>query len=216
MKDIAIFGAGGFGKEVACLIKRINDASDQPLWNIIGFFDDGKKKGDVVSRFGEVLGGMEELNNWATPVAIAIAIGNSGAVKTVVERIKNPNVCYPNLIDRSFYIVDPQTFKIGQGNIIQGQSSVSCDVEIGDFNILNGWVVIGHDVKIKNYNTFLPATRISGDVTIGSHNKFGAQSFVMQGLKIGDEVTLGPCSAMLSKPKDGRVYIGVPAKRFKF
>ena len=24
MKDIAIFGAGGFGREVACLINRIN------------------------------------------------------------------------------------------------------------------------------------------------------------------------------------------------
>lgn len=27
MKDIAIYGAGGFGREVACLIKRINDHS---------------------------------------------------------------------------------------------------------------------------------------------------------------------------------------------
>ena len=25
MKDLAIFGAGGLGKEVACLIKRINE-----------------------------------------------------------------------------------------------------------------------------------------------------------------------------------------------
>ena len=37
MKDIAIYGAGGFGKEVACLIKRINE--QEPTWNLIGFFD---------------------------------------------------------------------------------------------------------------------------------------------------------------------------------
>ena len=42
MKDIAIFGAGGFGREVACLIKRIN--KQQPnTWNFIGFFDDDEK-----------------------------------------------------------------------------------------------------------------------------------------------------------------------------
>ncbi|MBQ1739289.1 MAG: transferase, partial [Clostridiales bacterium] len=35
---IAIYGAGGFGKEVACLIKRINDNGGD--WELIGFFDD--------------------------------------------------------------------------------------------------------------------------------------------------------------------------------
>lgn len=41
MKDIAIFGAGGFGREVACLIKRINKI--KPQWNFIGFFDDNEE-----------------------------------------------------------------------------------------------------------------------------------------------------------------------------
>lgn len=41
MKDIAIYGAGGFGREVACLIERINKARETPIWNFIGFFDDG-------------------------------------------------------------------------------------------------------------------------------------------------------------------------------
>ena len=40
MKDIAFFGAGGFGREVACLIKRINEK--EPTWNFIGFFDDNE------------------------------------------------------------------------------------------------------------------------------------------------------------------------------
>ena len=40
MKDIAIFGAGGFGREVACLIKRINEK--EPTWRFIGFFDDNE------------------------------------------------------------------------------------------------------------------------------------------------------------------------------
>ena len=38
MKDIAIYGAGGFGREVACLLRRINEQA--PKWNLIGFFDD--------------------------------------------------------------------------------------------------------------------------------------------------------------------------------
>ena len=42
MKDIAIYGAGGFGKEVACIINKINEKDH--TWNIIGFFDDGVDK----------------------------------------------------------------------------------------------------------------------------------------------------------------------------
>ena len=38
MKDIAIFGVGGFGREVQWLIERINIA-DQ-TWTIKGYIDD--------------------------------------------------------------------------------------------------------------------------------------------------------------------------------
>ena len=39
MKEIAIYGFGGFGREVACLIRKINER--QPRWKFIGYFDDG-------------------------------------------------------------------------------------------------------------------------------------------------------------------------------
>lgn len=66
MRDIAIFGAGGLGKEVACLINRINSAYDdaKDRWQLIGFFDNEVKKGTQISHFGKVLGGMDELNRW--------------------------------------------------------------------------------------------------------------------------------------------------------
>ena len=43
MKKIAIIGAGGFGREVACLINAINEKSKE--WDFIGFFDDVKDIG---------------------------------------------------------------------------------------------------------------------------------------------------------------------------
>ena len=217
MKDIAIYGAGGFGKEVACLIDLLNKTSKSgPIWNLIGFFDDGKTLSSPVSHYGPILGGINELNSWNKPICVAISIGSPAAVESIYSNITNKNISYPNLIDPTFYMSDPETFTIGKGNIIQGCCCVSCDVEIGDFNVLNGWIVFGHDVKINNYNTFMPGARISGDVKVGSRNMFGAQSIVIQQIKVGDDVTLGAGSVMMTKPKDGRVYIGVPAKRFKF
>ncbi len=217
MKDIAIYGAGGFGKEVACLIDLLNKTSKSgPIWNLIGFFDDGKTLGSPVSHYGPILGGINELNSWNKPICVAISIGSPAAVESIYSNITNKNISYPNLIDPTFYMSDPETFTIGKGNIIQGCCCVSCDVEIGDFNVLNGGIVIGHDTIIGNYNVIMPGSRISGEVIMGNCNFLGVHSVILQQMKMGNNVTLGAGSVLMTKPKDGGVYIGVPAKRFKF
>lgn len=215
MKDIAIYGAGGFGKEVACLINRINEKN--PTWNLIGFFDDNPDlKGKMISHYATCLGGINELNEYEKELALTIPIGNPKVVKLVFSRIKNDKISFPNLVMTDFLIVDPETFKIGKGNIIQGDCSVSCDVSIGDFNVLNGSVVFGHDVKVGSFNTFMPATRISGEVHIGDENFFGVGSIILQQLKVGDRVKLGAGSVMMFKPKNDNLYIGNPAKNFNY
>lgn len=215
MKDIAIYGAGGFGKEVACMLSKINETCG-PTWNLIGFFDDGKEKDSRVSHFGTVLGGFEELNNWNENLSVALCFGDPNTVGKVRNKITNPLINFPNLIDPSFSIADPLTFSIGEGNIIKGRCSVTTEVQIGNFNLLNGDVAIGHDVLIGNYNSFMPGARISGEVKIGNNNLLGADCFVKQQIKIGDNVVVSPLSALLTKPKNGQTYIGNPAKLFKF
>lgn len=214
MKDIAIYGAGGFGREVACTINKINEI--EPTWNLVGFFDDGVEKGKMVSHFGPVLGGMAALNAYEKEINVVIAVGNPITVKKIVEKITNEKVKFPNLIYPNTYYSDKLTFVIGKGNIIQGSCAFSCDVEIGDFNVLNGSVVVGHDVKIGSFNSFMPAVRISGEVQIGDCNFFGVNSVVLQQIKIKNETRLAAGSVLMTKPKEKSLYIGVPAKREKF
>lgn len=215
MNKIAIYGAGGFGKEVACMLEKINLAEGRK-WDLIGFFDDGKKAGEPVSHFGRVLGGIEELNKWPKKICVALCFGNPQTVKAIREKINNASVVFPNLIDPSFAIADPLTFSIGEGNIIKGRCSVTTDVKIGNFNLLNGDNSLGHNVAIGDYNTIMPGARISGEVSIGTLNLIGAGSFIRQQIKVGTGATLSPLSALLTKPKDYALYIGNPAKRMKF
>lgn len=214
MKKIALFGSGGFGHELAAFINIINEAN--PQWQLIGFFDDNLAKGVQVSKYGVTLGTREDLKNWPEPLAVAIAIGNPKTVNTLVDYLSaNPNVTFPNLISPDFTVDDPETFSIGRGNIIKRHCAATTNVSIGNFNILNGSVVLGHDVVVKDYNCFMPGVRISGQCEIGSRNLFGAMSFVKQCLKVGNDITLSPLSALLTKPKEGNTYIGNPAKLFK-
>ena len=214
-KKIAIYGAGGLGREVAGGIMRINNAG-KDNWEFVGFYDDNIEIGTSISHYGEVLGGMEELNAVKEPLALAIAVGTPASRKIIHDRITNPKISFPNLISPSFRVLDPSTFKIGEGNIIQDNCSVTCDVEIGSYNVLNGSNVLGHDVIVGDFNVMMPGVRLSGEVKVGDGNLLGVDSVILQRVKVGDNVTLGAGSVLMTKPKDGFTYIGVPAKKFDF
>lgn len=213
MKDIAIFGAGGFGREVAALIKQINKSEKEPCWNFIGFFDDNAELKGTRNEYGEVLGGKAELNEWKSPIDIAIAIGTPQVVKSIAEGITNPLVEYPNIIAPNTEFLDINNVKMGKGNILYVRCFVSTNVTIGDFNVLNATVMIGHDATIGNYNVFMPCVNISGGVKIGDTNFMGLKSSILQYLKMGNEVRVGAGAIIMRNTKDGLLYVGVPAKK---
>lgn len=214
MKDIAIFGAGGFGKEIACLIKRIN--KQQPnKWNFIGFFDDDEGIWGIKNEYGEVLGGKDYLNSWNKELALVITIGNPQVLHKIVEGITNQNIFYPNLIDPTVDFLDSENVRMGKGNVICAKSFISCNVEMGDFNLYNVGDAIGHDACIGNYNVIMPNVNISGGVKIGNENMLGVKSTVLQYLKIGNQVKLGANSLLMKNAKDGLLYIGTPAKKME-
>lgn len=210
MKDIAIYGFGGFGREVACLIAKINEVV--PTWNLIGYFDDGQPVG-IANRYGHVIGGLEAVNAYPTKLSLVIAIGTPKIVKHIYENICNPMVTFPNLVAPNIFWYDRSTINMGQGNIIAPGARISCDVQFGDFNILNSGCFLGHDVQIGNFNLLEPETRLSGGVSIGNENFFGARSTVLQYLKIGDNTRIGTGSFVMRNTKDGFLYMGNPAKK---
>lgn len=213
MKDIAIFGAGGFGREVACLIKRINEK--EPTWNFIGFFDDNEALKGTQNEYGEVLGGMNELNSWNKELCIAIGIGSPKAVCAVVSSIHNARIVFPNLIDPTVTIADKDNYQLGKGNIFAANCIISIAVRVGDFNTFNNNTVLGHDDVIGSFNSFMPNVNISGGVIIGDKNFLGVKSTVLQYLKMGNNVTVGGNSLIIRNTKDGYLYMGIPAKKIE-
>lgn len=213
MKDIAIYGAGGFGREVACLIRIINESLDEPRWKVIGFFDDNPDLKGTNNEYGTVLGGLDELNKWETPLDIAIAIGNPQVVKKVAEGIVNSKVEFPNIIAPKITFLDKENVQIGKGNIICSDCFISCNVSLGNFNVINGAVRFGHDVTIGNYNTIMPSCNLSGGIIMGDTNFLGVRSVILQYLKVGNNVRIGANSVMIRNAKDGVLYVGNPARK---
>lgn len=211
MKDMVIYGAGGFGREIACLLNLINEKT--PEWNIIGFLDDNEAIWGTENKYGRVLGGADWLNQYNKPLAAAIAVGSPAAVTAIVAKINNHNISFPNIYAPSVTFLDKESLEIGHGNIFCTNCFISCNVKIGNFNLFNGYIPIGHDAKIGDYNVVMPSCNISGGVEMGNGNFLGVQSVVLQYIKIGNNTRIGANSVIMRKTKDGFLYIGNPAKR---
>ncbi|MBQ6310491.1 MAG: NeuD/PglB/VioB family sugar acetyltransferase [Bacteroidales bacterium] len=213
MKDIVIYGAGGFGREIACLINRVN--SIKPEWNLLGFLDDGEPVG-TKNEYGEVLGNLDFINSYPHEISVVLAIGTPHILQKLANAITNPKVNYPNIVDPDVFFLDKNNISMGRGNVICAQCVVSCNVKMGDFNLFNIGAGIGHDTHLDNYNVIMPNVNISGGVVIGNCNLLGVKSTVLQYLKIGNRITIGANSLLIRNAKDDALYIGNPAKKVDF
>lgn len=213
MNNIVIYGAGGYGKEVACLIHAIN--AMKSIWNILGFIDDGLPVGES-TPYGKVLGGLGVLNDWREKLYVVMAIGNPFMLKKIINKLSNTNLEFPNVISPDIRFYDLDLIGFGRGNILGFNCIISYNTTFGDFNILNSDVIIGHDVKIGSCNVFNPSVRISGNVTIGDANLFGVSSVILQNKRIGNNTIISSNSVVMRHTKDNSTYLGNPAIKMKF
>ena len=211
-RDMAIYGVGGFGREVLTLIQDINKIKN--VYNIIGFFDDGHKMGEIINGY-PVLGGIGELNRWQLPLSIAISIGTPSIKKNIFNKINNPNIDYPTLIHPSVIIGDTSYVKIGRGCIICAGTIITTNITIGDFVIMNLLCTVGHDVVINDYSAFMPSCNISGEVMIGEGVYCGTGVKIINQLTIDSYTTIGAGAVVANSLPSYCTAVGVPAKIIK-
>ncbi len=213
MKDIAIFGVGGFGREVLALIKDINKV--RPTWNIVGYFDDGYEKGRIFNGY-PTLGNVEDLNNWKKPISLAVSIGDPVIKNKVLNTIHNSYVDYPTLIHPSVWIGDEEFIKIGIGGIFCAGVMITTNVVIKDFVILNLQCTVGHDTVINNLASFMPSVNISGEVEIGEGVYVGTGAKIINQLTVGEYTIVGAGAVVAKSLPPHCTAVGVPAKPIKF
>ncbi len=205
MKDIAIYGAGGFGREVALLVNQINET--KPEWNLLGFFDDGLAKGLEVDGI-KVLGGAIEAREFKDSIAIAVA---DPAIRGSIVSNLGSQITYETLIHPAAQLGSALYNRIGKGTIITAGVMLTTGITIGNFCILNLLTSVGHDVTIGDYSTIMPGCSISGNVSVGSRCLLGTGSRVLQKIEIGEHSVVG-AGAVVTKsyPAKSRL-MGVPA-----
>ncbi|MFL9835645.1 acetyltransferase [Chryseobacterium terrae] len=212
MNKIAIFGAGGFGREVKTIIDEINKIDK--IYDFIGYFDDGKEIGDIVNDF-PVLGGLKELNNFTEDLSIIICVADPRIKKKIVSEIINNKIKYPSIIHPKVSKSDDY-ITIGNGCIICEGTIITCNIKIEDFVILNLSCTVGHDTQIGAYSSFMPTVNISGEVKISEGVYVGTGAKIINLLEIGENTIIGAGAVVSKSLPSNCTAVGIPAKPIKF
>ena len=210
LRDLYIIGAGGFGREVAWLVERINEVN--PTWNLKGFIDDNESLWGSVEGEYPVLGGCEYLKSLGDVYAVC-AVGSAKVRKIIIGRIKESNVKFATLIDPSVLV--SKRVEIGEGSIICAGTIITVDIRIGNHVIINLDCTIGHDVDIEDFVTIYPSVNVSGNVLIGQCTELGTGTQIIQGKTITANSIVGAGAVVVKNIEGPGTYVGSPAKKIK-
>lgn len=212
MKNIAIIGAGGFGKEVKMLIDHINVESNE--YNFIGYYDDGIRPLTMVNGF-PVLGSIKDLNLTKEKIWVVAAIGLPSLKKRLLSKLDNPLIVYPTLVHPAA-IVGSDDVSIGEGSIVCAGTFITVNIQIGKHVVLNLGCTVGHDSVIQDYCSFMPSVNISGEVDISDCVYVGTGAKIINQLEIGSGTIIG-AGAVVSKSLPANcTAVGIPAKPIKY
>lgn len=213
MKKIVIIGAGGFGREVAWLIKRINQVNME--WNLLGFVDSNEQiHGQEVGGI-KVLGGLEYFEGLKEKIYVVCAIGTPNIREKLMKQIEdNEYVEYPVLIDPTANVLLDEV-RIGEGSIVCANTTLTTNITIGKHVILNLHCSVGHDTEIGDYTVICPNAAIGGESNIGKGIFFGNSCSIRNRISIGNDCMIGMGSVVTKDIPSRVVAYGNPIKIVK-
>jgi len=209
---LAIFGAGGFGREVAWLAQRcfgedvdLTFLVNQP--DLVGSMVNGIPVRDV-EEFA--------LRSGGTPVVVAI--GDPKARQACVKLCAAVGLSFATLVHPK--VEASPWISMGIGSIICAGSILTTNIRVGDHVHINLDCTIGHDVEIEDYVTLAPGVHVSGRVRLGKRAYIGTGAVLINGteekpLIVGADAVIGAGACVIRDVEAGSLVVGVPAKEKK-
>jgi sugar O-acyltransferase (sialic acid O-acetyltransferase NeuD family) len=210
-KEIAIYGAGGFAREVAWLISLLEGYR---TYDLVAFAaDDPNSQGNLA---GKPILSLEKLKEIAPNTLLIIAVGSPTAKRDMDSRARSFGFRFETLIHHTVDISSSNS--LGEGSIVCCGSALTVDISIGRHVHVNLNCTVGHDVKVGDYSTFAPGVHISGNVIVEDSVFVGTGATIVNGtesepLTIGQGSIIGAGACVTRSLEPRGLYVGVPATR---
>lgn len=211
-RQLAIYGAGGFGRDVLQVIRDINDAC-AGAWEPVGFVVDEEFISESPVQGLPVLGSVD----WLTrnpDVEVVIAIGAPAVRHRIARYIaREASNRFATLIHPRAWL--GQNVRLGEGTVICAGALLTRDISIASHVHVDIGAKIGHDSILGDFVTLHPSVSVSGNVNIGVGVEVGTGSVLLPKVSVGEWAIVG-AGAVVTKdvPADATI-VGVPAKVIK-
>ena len=207
MKNLFIVGAGGFGREIACLLDEIQRIQGQ-LWNVAGFLDDTENPLHGKECNLSVVGTIRDYTPAGDDILV-MGIASPQAKIRLVPMLKQKGAVFASIIHPYAYLGEHNS--IGEGVVIYGGFSMSVNCRIGNFTTLLS-SQIGHDCEIDDYSTISGQCNLMGGVRIGKSVFMGGNVAIAPKIIVGEEAYICVGSVLVKDVRPGVKMLGNPAK----
>lgn len=202
MRPLAIFGAGGFGREVYAY------AIDSGL-AVAGFVDDAA---DPIAGYAlptTVLGGLASIQDVGGYEWI-IALGDAGNREAVHRRLRERGARFVSVVHPTAYVATSAV--VGEGCVVAPFAMVGAHSTVGANVALNTYASVGHDAVIGDHCVLSPYSAVNGNVTLGSGVFLGSAAIVTPGRWVGRASKVSVGAAVTRDIEAGSLVAGNPAK----
>jgi sugar O-acyltransferase (sialic acid O-acetyltransferase NeuD family) len=214
-KQIAIYGAGGFAREVAWLAQSCRTGGEP--YQVACFIDDNTAAhGSVLN--GIPVMGLAEARSRFSQATIVGGIGSPQTRQRLMERAAGMGFGFETIVhpqvERSSWV------EIGEGTVICGGNILTVNITLGQHVQINLDCTVGHDVLMGDYATLAPGVHVSGCVHLGKRVYIGTGAVIINGTQqepivIGDDAVVGAGACVTKSIPAGWTVVGVPAKPLK-
>jgi sugar O-acyltransferase (sialic acid O-acetyltransferase NeuD family) len=208
-EKIAIVGAGGFAREVLCLLIDSWSSTRINYKKMVCFIErDEIWKQRRIMEVDVIPQSMFNPEQYQ----VLIGIGDPETRSQVVDELP-ANTTFATVIHPS--VVTSKWVEIGEGGIVCAGTILTCNIKIGRHAQLNLHTTVGHDCQIGNFFTSAPGVNISGRCTFGNKVYFGTNASIKEGIQICDGVTIGMGAVVIKDIKESGVYVGNPVRKLQ-
>lgn len=208
---IAIYGAGGYGRELAWLIKE--SIRPEKQYEFVGFIDDNQ--GLVQQIDGSPVFNLAYVVRTFPDARVIVAIGNANLREQLAKKVLEAGLAFETFIHPS--VIRSSSIELGTGSTICAGCILTTNIVIGQHVAVLFHTTIGHDDVIGDYSTIGPGVCITGSVIIGKRVFVGAGAVIINGtatepIIIGDDTMIGAGSCIIRSLPAGSQVFGNPAR----
>lgn len=213
-QKIIIIGAGGHARVIA---ENLFSNGINQKYDLAGFVDPNKPKGETIIPGYEVIGSDDELPSlikahdlYGFVIGVGMIKGGDPLRRKIYEKALKTGLQSVSVVHASA-IIAPDV-NIGRGSVVMAGVVMNSGVIIGDNTIVNTRACLDHDCHIADHVHIAPGCVLSGAVSVGENSLMGTGSIAIQNVSIGKNTTIGGGGVVTEPIGSDITAVGVPVK----